>query len=76
MAWGIFKKVLFAPLRAIRSYINYKDKATTVKADALNEISDFVPKLKVIAPAIKVADNVRKKITDPVVEWMNKLNLN
>jgi len=47
-----------------------------MKADALNEVSDFVPKLKVIAPAIKVADNVRKKITDPVVEWMNKLNLN
>ena len=76
MSWGIFKKILFTPLRAIRSYINYKDKATTVKADALNEVSDFVPKLKVIAPAIKVADNVRKKITDPVIWWMNKINLN
>jgi len=76
MVWGIFKKVLFAPLRAVRSYINYKDKAITVKADTLNEVSDFIPKLKVIAPVIKVADNVWKKITDPVVEWMNKLNLN
>jgi len=67
---------LFTPLRAVRSYINYIDKAPTVKADALNVVSDYFPKLKVIAPAIKAVDNVRKKITDPIIGWMNKLNLN
>jgi len=73
MAWGIFKKILTVPGKALRSYLNYKDKATTVKANALNEVSDFVPQLRAVAPVIKMADNVRKKVTDPVMKWMNNL---
>ena len=73
MAWGIFKKILNIPLQGIKKYINYKDKSTTIKADLLNAVSDYIPKLKVIAPAIKVVDNLRKKITDPIIQRINKL---
>jgi len=58
-----------------RAYANYKDKATTKKADLLNDVSDFVPKLKVIAPVIKIADNLRKKITDPIMKRVNDIDL-
>ena len=76
MAWGIFKKILLTPARAVRSYINYKDKATTIKADALNEIAPILPvPYQKAAPVIKLVDNLRKKVTDPVVGWLNKLDL-
>jgi len=75
MGWGVFNKILNVPLQGIKKYINYKDKSTTVKADLLNSVSDYIPKLKVIAPVIKATDNLRKKITNPVVEWVNKQNL-
>ena len=76
MGWGTFaKKILTSTLRALRAYANYKDKATTKKADLLNDVSDFVPKLKVIAPAIKIADILRKKITDPIMKRVNEIDL-
>jgi len=75
MAWGVFRKILTAPLKAVRSYINYKDKATSVKADALNAVSTFIPQLKTIAPVIKIADNARKLVTDPVMKFLNKIDL-
>jgi len=75
MAWGVFRKILTAPLKVVRSYINYKDKVTSVKADALKAVSTFIPQLKTIAPVIKIADNVRKLVTDPVMKFLNKIDL-
>jgi len=76
MGWGTFaKKILTSPLRALRDNANYKDKATTKKADLLNDVSDFVPQLRAIAPAIKIADNLRKKITDPIMRRVNDIDL-
>lgn len=75
MAWGVFRKILTAPLKAVRAYINYKDKATSVKADALNAVSTFIPQLKTIAPALKIVDNARKLVTDPVMKYLNKIDL-
>lgn len=75
MSWGIFKKIINLPLQGIKKYINYKDKGTTVKADLLNQVSDFIPQLRTIAPVIKIADGIRKKATDPVVKWINKLEI-
>jgi len=76
MGWGTFaKKILTSPLRALRTYANYKEKATTKKADLLNDVSDFVPKLKAIAPVLKIADNLRKKITDPIMKRVNDIDL-
>jgi len=50
---GVFNKILNVPLQGIKKYINYKDKSMTVKTDLLNSVSDYIPKLKVIAPVIK-----------------------
>ena len=76
MAWGIFRKILLAPARAVPSYINYKDKSTTVKADGLDAVAPFLPPAyQKVAPIIKTADTLRKKVTDPVIRWMNKLDL-
>ena len=73
---GVFKKILLAPARALRSYINYKDKATTVKADALETVAPFLPPAyQKVAPIIKTVDTLRKKVTAPVVGWLNKLDL-
>ena len=76
MGWGTFaKKILTSPLRALRAYANYKDKSTTKKADMLNEVSDFIPQLRFVAPALKIADNLRKKVTDPIMRRVNELDL-
>jgi len=42
MAWGIFKKILNKPFQGIKKYINYKVKSTTVKADLLNVVSEYM----------------------------------
>ena len=89
MAWGIFNKVkniisnpvstvidvAKAHAKAARGVMNYFDKATTVKAEALDKISPFIPQLKPIAPVLLIADRLRKKITDPIVKTVNKINL-
>jgi len=64
-----------AHARAARGVMNYYDKATTAKAEALDTVSPFIPQLRAIAPALLVGDRLRKKITDPIVKAVNKINL-
>jgi len=64
-----------AHARAARGVMNYFDKATTVKAESLDTVSPFIPQLKAIAPVLLVGNRLRKKITDPIVKTINKINL-
>ena len=64
-----------AHAKAARGVMNYYDKATTAKAEALDTVSPFIPQLRAIAPALLVGDRLRKKITDPIVKTINKINL-
>jgi len=64
-----------AHARAARGVMNYYDKATTAKAEALDAVSPFIPQLRAIAPVLLVGDRLRKKITDPIVKAVNKINL-